>query len=350
MRSLRYAATEGCGLRATGHTATDQVETVLYRIVSSGSTRGIKMRREDGVVRPLLEVSRDETTAYCEEHGLPVRTDVTNAETARGLIRHQILPLLRPPPPRRRGEPARPRGGASLAPASPRSLTRRAPLLAGGLPVGRSRKGRSCRPRVRHPATRGHGRVGAVDARKRSGRSRGATEAAGGSSGRAPQESAGSPRGRESAEGGARDMACRRVWRGRRRRSRHRGGTGLGGRRRREEESLSDVEPWRRRDPDRRDVGQGARRRPRGRDLGRLRRARPAPRRRAQGRGLLHGRPDARALDPLRDRLHGDLELRSGDRLLGGRPDPQGPRHQHRRPRRARRRGHHRLRARRCRT
>ena len=94
MRGLRYAATEGRGLRATGHTATDQAETVLYRIVSSGSTRGIKMRREDGVVRPLLELSREETTAYCEEHGLPVRTDVTNAGTARGLIRHQILPLL----------------------------------------------------------------------------------------------------------------------------------------------------------------------------------------------------------------------------------------------------------------
>ena len=54
MRDLRYGATEGSGLRATGHTATDQVETVLYRIVSSGSTRGIKTRREDGVVRPLL--------------------------------------------------------------------------------------------------------------------------------------------------------------------------------------------------------------------------------------------------------------------------------------------------------
>ena len=95
MRELRYAATEGCGLRATGHTATDQVETVLYRIVSSGSTRGIRVRREDGVVRPLLDVTREETRAYCEEHGLPVRVDATNAETTRGLIRDEILPLLR---------------------------------------------------------------------------------------------------------------------------------------------------------------------------------------------------------------------------------------------------------------
>jgi tRNA(Ile)-lysidine synthase len=95
MRDLRYAATAGLGLRATGHTASDQVETVLYRIVASGSTRGIKVRREDGVVRPLLDVTREETAAYCAEHGLPVRVDATNPETARGLIRDEILPLLR---------------------------------------------------------------------------------------------------------------------------------------------------------------------------------------------------------------------------------------------------------------
>jgi tRNA(Ile)-lysidine synthase len=95
MRDLRYAVTHGGGLRATGHTATDQIETVLYRIVSSGSTRGIRVRREDGVVRPLLDVTREETLAYCEENGLPVRVDATNRATARGLIREEILPLLR---------------------------------------------------------------------------------------------------------------------------------------------------------------------------------------------------------------------------------------------------------------
>jgi tRNA(Ile)-lysidine synthase len=95
MRELRYAVTAGPGRRATGHTASDQAETVLYRLVSSGSTRGIKARREDGVVRPLLEVTRDETHAYCAEHGLPVRVDATNPDTARGLIRDEILPLLR---------------------------------------------------------------------------------------------------------------------------------------------------------------------------------------------------------------------------------------------------------------
>jgi len=85
----------GLGLRATGHTASDQVETILYRLVSSGTTKAIKAKREDGVVRPLLSVWREETEAYCREHGLPFRVDSSNADTKRGLIRREILPRLR---------------------------------------------------------------------------------------------------------------------------------------------------------------------------------------------------------------------------------------------------------------
>ena len=95
LRELRYELTAGRGLRATGHTASDQVETVLYRLVSSGSTKGIKVRREDGVVRPLLDVWREETGAYCREHGLAFRVDSSNAGTKRGLVRDEILTLLR---------------------------------------------------------------------------------------------------------------------------------------------------------------------------------------------------------------------------------------------------------------
>jgi tRNA(Ile)-lysidine synthase len=95
LRELRYRLTEERGLRATGHTASDQVETVLYRLVSSGNTKGIKARREDGVVRPLLEVWREETVAYCDEHGLPFRVDTSNEDTKRGLMRRELLPLLR---------------------------------------------------------------------------------------------------------------------------------------------------------------------------------------------------------------------------------------------------------------
>jgi tRNA(Ile)-lysidine synthase len=95
LRDERYALTEGRGLRATGHTASDQVETVLYRLVSSGSTKGIKTRREDGVVRPLLALWREETEGYCRDHRLQFRLDSSNPDTKRGLIRDEILPLLR---------------------------------------------------------------------------------------------------------------------------------------------------------------------------------------------------------------------------------------------------------------
>jgi tRNA(Ile)-lysidine synthase len=94
LRDLRYSfATDR--LRATGHTASDQVETVIYRLVSSGKPGGIKAKREDGVVRPLLGVWREDTEAYCRAVGLAFRIDSSNAETKRGLIRDQILPLLR---------------------------------------------------------------------------------------------------------------------------------------------------------------------------------------------------------------------------------------------------------------
>jgi tRNA(Ile)-lysidine synthase len=95
LRDARYRLTAGRGLRATGHTASDQVETVLYRLVSSGRPGAIKPKREDGVVRPLLVVTREETQAYCRAEGLPFRVDSSNVDTRRGLIRDEILPLLR---------------------------------------------------------------------------------------------------------------------------------------------------------------------------------------------------------------------------------------------------------------
>jgi tRNA(Ile)-lysidine synthase len=94
LRELRYAFAAD-RLRATGHTASDQVETVLYRLVSSGAPGGIKPKREDGVVRPLLPLWREETEAYCRAEGLAYRSDSSNPETRRGLIRDEILPLLR---------------------------------------------------------------------------------------------------------------------------------------------------------------------------------------------------------------------------------------------------------------
>jgi tRNA(Ile)-lysidine synthase len=93
-RRLRYSFSTD-RLRATGHTASDQVETVLYRLVASGTVKGIRLQREDGIVRPLLAVWREETEAYCRAEGLGFRTDTSNPETKRGLIREEILPRLR---------------------------------------------------------------------------------------------------------------------------------------------------------------------------------------------------------------------------------------------------------------
>ncbi len=103
LRALRYSLSAGRGLRATGHTASDQVETVLYRLVSSGRPgAGIKPKREDGVVRPLLGLWREETEAYCAALVLDHRRDSSNATTKRGLIRTKILPLLEELDPRAR--------------------------------------------------------------------------------------------------------------------------------------------------------------------------------------------------------------------------------------------------------
>jgi tRNA(Ile)-lysidine synthase len=98
LRGLRYETSNRLlqgRLRATGHTASDQVETILYRLATSGTTTGIRVKREDGVVRPLLTVWRAETEAYCEDEGLSYRLDSSNDDTVRGLIRREIVPALR---------------------------------------------------------------------------------------------------------------------------------------------------------------------------------------------------------------------------------------------------------------
>jgi len=102
-RDTRYAeaaqlALSGDALIATGHTADDQVETILYRLASSPSRRALLgMRPRDGrLVRPLLVFSREQTTAYCEERGLAWRDDPTNAEPAfaRNRVRHGLAAAL----------------------------------------------------------------------------------------------------------------------------------------------------------------------------------------------------------------------------------------------------------------
>jgi tRNA(Ile)-lysidine synthase len=82
----------------TGHTADDQVETILYRLASSPSRRALLgMRPHSGrLSRPLLGFTRTQTTAYCEQRSLPWRDDASNEQPtyARNRIRRGLLPAL----------------------------------------------------------------------------------------------------------------------------------------------------------------------------------------------------------------------------------------------------------------
>ncbi len=103
-RDLRYGAASRLALRlgarvAAGHTATDQAETVLYRLACSPGRRALLgMPGRDGLlVRPLLEVTREETAAYCRARGLPWREDESNSDPhyARARVRTGLVPALR---------------------------------------------------------------------------------------------------------------------------------------------------------------------------------------------------------------------------------------------------------------
>jgi tRNA(Ile)-lysidine synthase len=97
------ARSRGLRFVATGHNANDQAETVLHRLLRGAGIdglRGIAARRalEGGVelVRPLLEVTRDEIVAYLAELGQEARHDASNDDVryTRNRLRHELLPLL----------------------------------------------------------------------------------------------------------------------------------------------------------------------------------------------------------------------------------------------------------------
>ena len=102
-RDERYATAARIALAtggdvAAGHTATDQVETILYRLASSPSRRALLgMRPREGLlVRPLLEFTRAQTAAFCTARGLTWREDESNDSDAyaRNRIRAQLVPAL----------------------------------------------------------------------------------------------------------------------------------------------------------------------------------------------------------------------------------------------------------------
>jgi tRNA(Ile)-lysidine synthase len=104
-RDLRYAALlriagrHGYSRVATAHTASDQAETVLMRIISGTGTGGLSgiLPVLDGVViRPMLQLSRRDIDAFMKTGGVEHVEDETNADTryTRNAIRHLLVPLL----------------------------------------------------------------------------------------------------------------------------------------------------------------------------------------------------------------------------------------------------------------
>ena len=100
-RDQRYALAErlGPGDYAAAHTASDQAETVLYRLAVSPGSRALHgmAARRGRLVRPLLAVTRDEVRAYLRARGLEWREDPSNADRrfARARVRHDLLAALR---------------------------------------------------------------------------------------------------------------------------------------------------------------------------------------------------------------------------------------------------------------
>ena len=103
-RFLRTTA-ERLGARfvVTAHTADDQAETILHRIIRGTGIRGLagmaRVRRlgHASLVRPMLNIRREELAAYLAGLGQPFRDDASNADCrfTRNRIRHELLPLLR---------------------------------------------------------------------------------------------------------------------------------------------------------------------------------------------------------------------------------------------------------------
>jgi tRNA(Ile)-lysidine synthase len=120
-RDVRYAAGARLagaadGALAVAHTATDQAETILYRLAASPGRRALlgMDARSGRLVRPLLCVTRAETAAWCRDRGLGWREDATNATDryARGRVRGGLVPALR-----------------AVHPAAERNVVRTAELL-----------------------------------------------------------------------------------------------------------------------------------------------------------------------------------------------------------------------------
>ena len=110
-RKVRYATLEakakqlrndnpGCNVKiVVAHNKDDQAETVLMRILRGTGVHGLsamEYKREDGLIRPLLDVARADIEDYCSQNGLEPRIDSTNQDLQimRNRLRLRLIPVL----------------------------------------------------------------------------------------------------------------------------------------------------------------------------------------------------------------------------------------------------------------
>lgn len=96
-RKVRYAKLHQAGARwmVTAHQKNDQAETILMRLISGGglaALRGIHPIRSDGIIRPLLTVTRAEIDAFLTRRGIEARMDASNADPR--FLRNRIRAVL----------------------------------------------------------------------------------------------------------------------------------------------------------------------------------------------------------------------------------------------------------------
>ena len=100
-RKLRYEFFEtlGTDLIATAHTASDNVETVIFNLSRGTALSGLCgiPPKRDKFIRPLILCSREEIEDYCEQNDIEFVTDSTNLsdEYTRNKIRHNVVPVLK---------------------------------------------------------------------------------------------------------------------------------------------------------------------------------------------------------------------------------------------------------------
>lgn len=104
-REARYGFFgELSGKIATAHTADDNAETMLMHLVRGTSLKGLGgiAPMNGSLIRPMLDITRQEVMDFLQEYSIPYVEDSTNGEDMflRNRLRHHVMPLLKQENPR----------------------------------------------------------------------------------------------------------------------------------------------------------------------------------------------------------------------------------------------------------